>query len=95
MTLANGHGAVDGPLLNQDGASQLLLSERGIAVAPKTLQKLRCVGGGPKYRKFGNGRVYYAPAEIHAWADQQLSELLSSTSELPAPVRRITRPAGG
>jgi len=39
-------------------------------LSPRTLEKLRVVGGGPQFRKFGR-RVMYAADELEAWAAQR------------------------
>jgi len=46
----------------------------------KTLAKLRCIGGGPKFRKFGR-HVLYADEDLVAWAEERLSALRCSTSD--------------
>ena len=46
-------------------------------LSPRTLEKLRLVGGGPIYRKFGR-RVLYAVADLEAWAGARKH---SSTTE--------------
>jgi len=48
-------------LTNDEAAAYLRLS-------PRTLEKLRVLGGGPRFRKFGR-RVRYALADLDAWAD--------------------------
>ncbi|MDH1180080.1 helix-turn-helix domain-containing protein [Achromobacter mucicolens] len=48
-------------LTNSEAAALLRLS-------PRTLEKLRVLGGGPRFRKFGR-RVLYAIADLEAWAD--------------------------
>ncbi|HCF5866358.1 helix-turn-helix domain-containing protein [Pseudomonas aeruginosa] len=48
-------------LTNDEAADYLRLS-------PRTLEKQRVIGGGPKFRKFGR-RVMYAVADLDAWAD--------------------------
>lgn len=48
-------------LTNDEAASYLRLS-------PRTLEKQRVIGGGPRFRKFGR-RVMYAIADLDAWAD--------------------------
>lgn len=47
-------------LTNDEAAEYLRLS-------PRTLEKQRVIGGGPKFRKFGR-RVMYAVADLDAWA---------------------------
>ncbi|MGI4813666.1 MAG: helix-turn-helix transcriptional regulator [Janthinobacterium lividum] len=48
--------------LTNDEASALL------RLSPRTLEKHRVIGGGPRFRKFGR-RVMYAVADLIAWAD--------------------------
>ena len=48
-------------LANREAAAFLNLS-------PRTLEKLRVIGGGPRFRKFGR-RVVYAMANLEAWAN--------------------------
>ncbi|PLP98007.1 DNA-binding protein [Cupriavidus pauculus] len=50
-------------LTNDEAADYLRLS-------PRTLEKQRVLGGGPRFRKFGR-RVMYAMADLDAWADQR------------------------
>jgi hypothetical protein len=56
-------------LTNDEAADYLRLS-------PRTLEKQRVIGGGPKFRKFGR-RVMYAVADLDAWADQRSFEATS------------------
>ncbi|WP_166299574.1 helix-turn-helix transcriptional regulator [Bradyrhizobium sp. 2S1] len=48
-----------------------LLSQRDAAaclgLSPRTLERYRCTGFGPPYRKHGS-RVLYHPADIEAWS---------------------------
>ncbi|MPS34315.1 MAG: DNA-binding protein [Stenotrophomonas sp.] len=53
-------------LTNDEAAAFLRLS-------PRTLEKLRVIGGGPRFRKFGR-RVMYAVADLEAWADARSFE---------------------
>ena len=39
-----------------------------LRLSPRTLEKQRVIGGGPKFRKFGR-RVMYAVSDLDAWAD--------------------------
>ena len=48
--------------LTTDEAAELL------RLSPRTLEKHRVLGGGPRFRKFG-ARVVYALADLRAWAD--------------------------
>lgn len=55
--------AATGPefLTTEEAAAFLRLS-------PRTLEKQRVLGGGPRFRKFG-ARVVYAAVDLRAWAD--------------------------
>ncbi len=39
-----------------------------LRLSPRTLEKQRVLGGGPRFRKFG-ARVVYAAVDLRAWAD--------------------------
>jgi hypothetical protein len=54
---------------NEEAAAFLRLS-------PRTLEKQRVQGGGPRFRKFGR-RVMYALADLEAWADARRFEMTS------------------
>ena len=56
-------------LTNNEAAEYLRLS-------PRTLEKQRVFGGGPKFRKFGR-RVMYAVADLDAWASDRSFETTS------------------
>ncbi len=58
-------------LTNDEAAEFLRLS-------PRTLEKQRVVGGGPRFRKFGR-RVMYAVTDLEAWAD---ARSFGATSDL-------------
>lgn len=47
----------------RQAADRLLLARR-------TLEKWRCIGKGPEYRKHGD-RVYYDERELERWSDSQ------------------------
>jgi hypothetical protein len=42
---------------------------RLLSLSARTLEKYRCHGTGPTFRKLG-GRVVYAVADLEAWANQ-------------------------
>lgn len=46
---------------------------RLLGLSPRTLEKHRTYGTGPRYRKLG-GRVVYAMEDVRAWADIGLRE---------------------
>ena len=56
-------------LTNNEAAAFLRLS-------PRTLEKQRVIGGGPRFRKFGR-RVMYAISDLEAWADARSYEMTS------------------
>ncbi len=56
-------------LTNDEAADYLRLS-------PRTLEKQRVIGGGPRFRKFGR-RVMYAVADLDVWADSRSFEATS------------------
>ena len=56
-------------LTNDEAAEYLRLS-------PRTLEKQRVLGGGPKFRKFGR-RVMYAVTDLDAWAEDRSYETTS------------------
>lgn len=56
-------------LTNDEAADYLRLS-------PRTLEKQRVIGDGPRFRKFGR-RVMYAVADLDAWADARSFEATS------------------
>jgi hypothetical protein len=78
--------------LDQDQASEYL-AEKGLKIAPKTFGKLRVIGGGPRYRKFGR-KPLYAPLDLDEWVEKKLSEPLRSTSEATTEPSPQLRPAG-
>jgi len=53
--------------LNNDEAAAFL------RLSPRTLEKQRVIGGGPRFRKFGR-RVMYAQTDLLAWADARCFE---------------------
>ena len=56
-------------LTNDEAAEFLRLS-------PRTLEKQRVIGGGPRFRKFGR-RVMYALIDLESWADARSFEMTS------------------
>ena len=53
--------------------------KQGLPVSQKTLAKYACVGGGPKFRKFGTTRVIYKIEDLDDWIERRLSKTFSST----------------
>jgi hypothetical protein len=54
------------PRYGSDEASVYLSIVHGVTAAPRTLDKMRSVGGGPFFAKF-NGRALYLRADLDAW----------------------------
>jgi len=71
-----------GRLLTPAEAVDHLQQTHNIRRTEKTLAKLRCVGGGPRFRKAGRAILYDA-ASVDAWAAAVLGREFSSTSEYP------------
>lgn len=63
---------------------------RLLGLSPRTLEKHRCDGTGPIYRKLG-GRVVYTIADLQAWIEAGARQ---STSEA-APRQRLQTPVAG
>ena len=64
-------------LTNTEAAGFLNLS-------PRTLEKFRVIGGGPRFRKFGR-RVLYSIQDLEGWANRRSCE---STSDANYQTRR-------
>lgn len=47
-----------------------------LRLSPRTLEKQRVLGGGPRFRKFG-ARVVYAIDDLRAWANGRTYEMTS------------------
>jgi hypothetical protein len=58
-----------------------ILTKEGYPIAPATLNKLRCVGGGPQYIKFRRA-IRYRPSVGRAWAAGRSQELRSTTEQV-------------
>lgn len=67
-------------LLTAPQASDYLREKHGINRAPATLNKLRTVGGGPKFRRVGR-HIFYVPGALDEWAASLLSAEMASTSQ--------------
>jgi hypothetical protein len=80
-------------LLNRHEAATFLC-ERGYRVAVASLNKWACVGGGPRFRRFGR-RPLYAPTDLLASAEARTSLPVRSTSEADVVVRKRSATSGG
>ena len=47
-----------------------------LRLSPRTLEKQRVLGGGPRFRKFG-ARVVYAVEDLRQWANSRSYEMTS------------------
>ena len=65
--------------LNRIQASGYLES-LGLKVAPTTLAKWACVGGGPAFQKFGR-LVRYTRPVLYEWATERLEPAKHNTSQ--------------
>lgn len=63
-----------------------LEAARLLDLSPRTLEKHRCEGTGPVYRKLG-GRVVYTVADLHAWIEA--SARLSTSVPAPGVRERV------
>src|SRR5262245_35337986 len=71
------------------------LTDRGFRIAPATLNKLRCVGGGPAFEKFGR-RPLYSETSLLEWVEARTTHSLRSTSDaknIVRPTQSAQRPA--
>jgi hypothetical protein len=64
------------------GASRFC-GARGLHVAGTTLNKLRCVGGGPRFFRFGR-KVAYSEQSLLEWLSGRVSSEVASTSAFAA-----------
>ncbi|MBS6474328.1 MAG: hypothetical protein KH347_08815 [Acetobacter sp.] len=46
------------------------------------MAKYACVGGGPKFHKFGKMRVVYKITDLDEWIEQRLSDTFAATNIL-------------
>ena len=60
-------------------AASAHLEARGFPLAVATLSKLRTVGGGPNFLRYGR-RILYRPSALQAWLANRTREL-RNTSE--------------
>lgn len=74
--------AVDMPWLDASSASALSAS-LGMPVAKATLNKMRTIGGGPPFRRFGR-KVLYGRVPFQEWLISRLGPEQRSTSDREA-----------
>jgi hypothetical protein len=71
------------PRLRRPAAAEYLWRKHGVKVAPTSLAKLACTGGGPPFQKDGPWATYPVLG-LDEYAKKRLSRLVCSTSELAA-----------
>jgi hypothetical protein len=76
----NGSERVSPFYSNQEAADFLHLS-------PRTLEKMRVIGGGPPFRKFGR-RVFYTLADLEDWAGRRRCDSTSDPAWKPPLAKR-------
>ncbi|WP_341713551.1 helix-turn-helix domain-containing protein [Erythrobacter sp.] len=60
-----------------------------LGLSPRTLEKHRCYGTGPLYRKLG-GRIVYRIEDLENWAEQGLRKSTSDPGKgVVHPARRL------
>jgi hypothetical protein len=64
------------------------LTASGYTAAPATLNKLRCIGGGPAFEKFGR-RPLYSETSLLEWVQSRTTHPLRSTSNIKNTARSI------
>ena len=78
MADKNHESLTTNPYLGPSQASTYL-TNLGLKTARATLAKLRVIGGGPKFHKFGR-MVLYKSNDLENWAESRISVAKSSTS---------------
>ena len=66
------------------GEAAEYVRKKGLPCAKSTLAKRACIGGGPKFRKFGRNVVYTAP-DLDFWIEARLTDPVAHTSDLVPP----------
>jgi hypothetical protein len=74
------------PYLTTTSAARFLTDERGMPIATATLRKMRCIGGGPSFHRFGR-RVLYSRTDLLNWALRRIGKPMASTSAGPSDAR--------
>jgi len=74
--LVAGYEAIDRLLRPQPIAMLGWVAAAYLRLSPRTLEKQRVIGGGPRFRKFGR-RVLYAIEDLETWAKARACEMTS------------------
>ena len=59
-----------------------------LRLSPRTLEKQRVIGGGPRFHKFGR-RVMYALSDLEAWADARSFEATCDPEYVELRIERV------
>ena len=65
--------------LPPEEAARFLTEKMHLPISKATLAKLRCIGGGPIYQKFGRV-IRYRPDRLREYAQSRISGEMHSTS---------------
>ena len=49
-----------------------------LSLSPRSMERMRCKGGGPKFVRLSRGRIAYREEDLAEWINRRL---VSSTSE--------------
>ncbi len=69
------------PRLRRKVAAEYLELRWGITIAPSTMAKWACTGGGPEYQLM-NRTPLYTPVGLDAWALKKLGPAITNTSQM-------------
>jgi hypothetical protein len=69
------------PRLRRKLAAEYLELRWGITIAPSTLAKWACIGGGPNFQRV-NRTPLYSLVGLDAWALQKLGPTINNTSQV-------------
>jgi hypothetical protein len=79
------------PYLAPVAASDFLKS-LGIPRSPQTMRKDRCVGGGPKFVRFG-AQIFYRADWLQEWVLTRMSPPMTSTSQAAETAAKNPKPS--
>ena len=69
-------------ILGDEAACAYLLETHSLTRKPRTMRKLRVIGGGPRFRVFAGRFAGYPKEELDAWVVERLGGIAGSTSEI-------------
>ncbi len=81
--------------MTRRGLSENLEKRGVIRIAPSTLARRACKGGGPPYRRWSASRSAYTWGPSVLWAARCLSPVVCSTSEIDAQRQKKMEVANG